>query len=120
MSQFATDFATGAVGDLLAYFGQEITFTPHSGSAQTINAIVTGEGFSARETDPRLHGYEAIIKIAKSDVATVTVNGDVVTLPGHLFGSDDATEASLRVSRIFEDLSDGAMWVLGVGKGRRT
>lgn len=121
MSQFGADFAASAVGDLLAYHGEEISyFIDKTQSSVTIKAIINAEGFSSRGSNTQLYGFAAILEISADDVPIVTLNADKVDLPGKYVGSQDATETGLFVSKLFPELSDGSMHVIGIEMGRRT
>lgn len=101
-SSFDTEFAAGALPDLLAVHGEQVTYTTAAGSASTIygrfheNVSETRDDTDGREivrsatirisNDPTLDTYSGIAAPAVDD--TVTVNGEtwIVTNTGEPSG----------------------------------
>lgn len=96
--------------------GDAVVFVPASGDSIPTYAMSVGEPMQPRETDEkRTHRHKLVISLPKADVASVSTQGDRVTLPGSWVGSDEAT-VTWRVAEILKDRSGAGSWVLGMAK----
>lgn len=88
-------------------FEESITYTVDGGAAKTINAIVDRDRIDETvEGRHRMNQYKTIITISKTDIPSVTVQGDQVSL-----SKNNGTE-TFRVGGVLEE--DQGSFTLGL------
>lgn len=106
-SSFDTDFATGAVSDLLATFGEQVTYTPTSGDATTPYGIFHEDEPQERDTP---EGRELV----RTGTLQISDDADLTTYLGIASPAEDDTvtisSVDWHVSRVGEH--NGGMYTL--------
>ena len=90
--------------------GESIGYTPSGGSEQTINAIVNRGPLEVLTAVDGMVAWTVKIAVAVSDVATVTINADTVSLPERYGG----TAVDWRVAEIINQTA--GWWELGLAR----
>ena len=110
-TEFEDEYQAAAREPLLEVFGTEVLYRFADASTATIKAMLTEEELSPRPTDRnRTLSVKVHVLVFKTDVPTVTRNGDEMDVPGAWVSED--TVQTLRVATV-EDTRAGT-WLLGL------
>lgn len=93
--------------------GTQVTYTSSTLGTLTIYAFPTDAELMPRRSDGgRTTHRNLVIAVSKTDVSTVAVNADTVTVPG--WWVDETNNQTLRVSRVLHRFDRGK-WLLQLG-----
>jgi hypothetical protein len=98
---------------LLDLHGVVVSYTPVGGQAAQVRAIPDAGEPEGRPHAGGTRGVPVVVRIAKADVASVTVNGDTVAVPRQWVDPSDTGGGSVevQVAAILGDRS-GPFWRL--------
>lgn len=94
MSTFASSFAEFAGGRLADHFGESVTYTPASGSASTIRAILTRQQVETiGNMGDGAYAYSVTAWLRKADVPTLTIRKDTIAFKVNTWDAATVTRA---------------------------